>query len=234
MKIIMEIALQRIHDCFNGKLDLSCLDLTEIPSLPDGIVELRCSNNRLTSLPQLPSGLQTLYCSNNQLTSLPPLPSSLKTFICQFNQLTILPPLSTSLDVMVCDLNQLTMLPELPVSLTHLSCDGNQLTSLPSLSDGLEKLYCYDNPLLYLPDLPFTLTGLACELPYSNHLFVSNQLSHESIAQINRENHEWMECQSKVRSMDRCSTYYEELMCVRWHPDRVEYLSTLGYMPDDM
>jgi len=110
----------------------------------------------------------------------------------------------------------------------------NQLTSLPPLSHGLEKLYCSDNPFLTFPDLPFTLTGLACELPHNNKIFVSNDLSYDQIEHLNHKNNEWMEFQSQIRSMERCSIYYEELMHNRWHPDRVEHLRTLGYMPADI
>lgn len=234
IKLNMEIALQRIQDCINGVLDLSNLDLTEIPLLPSSLIELRCGTNRLTFLPELPPSLLRLYCSSNQLTFLPHLPSSLITLTCQFNQLKTLPPLPTTLTMILCDVNQLTTLPELPTQLTYLSCSMNQLTSLPTLSQGLEKLYCSDNLLQILPDLPLTLTGLACELPHTNHIFASNELTPDQIVQLNQENKEWMEYQSKVRCVERCSIYFLELMHNRWHPDRVFHLRKIGYMPKDM
>jgi hypothetical protein len=145
-----------------------------------------------------------------------------------------LPPLPESLVMVLCDVNQLMSLPDLPRQLTYFSCSMNQLTSLPTLSHGLQKLYCSDNPLFTLPDLPLTLTGLACQLPYNDHIFSSNELTPDQIVQLNEENQEWMESQSKVRTMERCLIYYEELMHNRWHPDRVFYLRKIGYMPNDM
>ena len=49
-----------------------------MPTLPQNLEELYCSNNKLTSLPSLPQNLQKLYCSNNKLTLLPTLPQNLK------------------------------------------------------------------------------------------------------------------------------------------------------------
>ena len=73
----MEIALERIRNCVNGVVDLRRLNLTELPPIPEGIIELNCSHNQLTSLPRLPSTLEMFNCSYNQLTSLPALPPSI-------------------------------------------------------------------------------------------------------------------------------------------------------------
>jgi hypothetical protein len=54
------------------------------------------------------------------------------------------------------------------------------------------------------------------------------------IQQLNQENQEWVELQSKKRCIERCSEYYEELMSLQWHPDRVEHLLSMGYIPEDM
>jgi Leucine-rich repeat (LRR) protein len=153
---------------------------------------------------------------------------------CQFNQLTTLPSLPPSLDFMMCDGNQLTVLPELPLHLTYLSCSCNQLTFLPSLPHELNKLYCSSNLLEMIPELPSTLVGLACILPHNGELFISNELTPEQIQLLNQENQTWMEFHSKERCIKRCSSYYEELMHHRWHPDRVIHLYHMGYMPEDM
>jgi hypothetical protein len=36
------------------------------------------------------------------------------------------------------------------------------------------------------------------------------------------------------RCIERCSLYYEELMSLMWHPDRIDYLRHRGYKPDEM
>jgi hypothetical protein len=85
-----------------------------------------------------------------------------------------------------------------------------------------------------LPELPSTIAGLACELPHNGSIYISNEMTPEIVQQINRENQEWMEVQSMDRCIERCSLYYEELMSLRWHPDRVDYLRERGYKPDEM
>jgi Leucine-rich repeat (LRR) protein len=248
----MEIALQRIQERVNGILNLSGLNLTELPPLPEGITVLRCDSNQLTSLPTLPSTLEVLHCHQNHLTSLPELPSltslscshnplfflpslpsSLKQLVCMRNHLTSLPRLPDTLLELCIDYNYITHLPELPSHLTELSCSFNQLTSLPPLP-SLQSLFLFGNLLESLPELPSTLIYMVCILPHNNERFAPERVTPDMIQQVNRENQEWMELQSMKRCMGRCSTYYEELMCVRWHPDRVLHLYAMGYMPEDM
>jgi len=112
----------------DGKtLDLSNLDLIELPELPKGLKYLYCEYNQLTKLPKLPEELVILYCHNNQLTKLPELPKGLK--------------------YLDCDGNKLTELPELPKGLKYLDCDGNKLPY-----DNLEEYWEWfwkENPDLY-------------------------------------------------------------------------------------
>lgn len=124
------------------KLDYSCMGLTELPKLPEGLVELRCHGNRLTVLPELPSSLTKLHCQYNRLTVLPELPPSLTELYCYNNRLTAIPELPVSITTLHCQYNRLSMLPELPPSLTKLYCDENQLVVLPELPTGLIEL-CY-------------------------------------------------------------------------------------------
>ena len=131
----MEIALERIANMRDGRLDLSYLNLTKLPPLPPTLLVLNCGYNQLIELPQLvsedPSTLVALYCGGNQLTELPQLPSTL-----------------VNLD---CTDNQITELPQLPSTLNYLGCDGNQLTKLPQLPLALAVLECSDSPLQYPP-----------------------------------------------------------------------------------
>jgi hypothetical protein len=85
-----------------------------------------------------------------------------------------------------------------------------------------------------MPELPSTLLHLICILPYTKERYAPLRLTYDMIQQLNQENQEWMESQSKVRCMKRCSTYYEELMYRQWHPDRVVHLYSMGYKPEDM
>lgn len=249
----MAIALQRIRQCKDRRLDLSKLELTELPPLPDNLILLRCDSNQLTSLPTLPSTLKVFHCHSNQLTSLPELPPFLESLSCSHNPLSSLPPLPSSLTQLVCmrnyltelpplpygllelcfDYNYITRLPYLPPHLNELSCSYNQLTELPSLP-SLESLYLFSNPLISLPELPSTLIHVVCVLPHNNERFAPLRTTPEMIQQVNQANQEWMELQSMKRCMGRCSTYYEELMHQRWNPERVIPLYHMGYKMEDL
>jgi len=124
--------------------------------------KLSCYGNRLTELPALPENLIELDCAENKLTSLPPLPNTLVELSCWKNKLTSLPPLPAGLDHLWCCLNKFQTLPVLPEGLTYLSCDSNQLTSLPPLPETLTILSCERNRLTSLPPLPMSLTVLRC------------------------------------------------------------------------
>ena len=249
----MELALHRIQQCLDRRLDLSKLGLTELPPLPHDLIVLRCDYNELMSLPALPSSLRVLDCHHNQLSSLPKLPPFLESLSCSNNHITSLPFLPSSLKQLVCNRNHLTALPHLPLflqelafdhneithvpmlpTLTSLSCCWNPLTFLPSLPHGLTSLFCFSTPLEEMPELPSTLVYLVCNLPHTKERYAPPRLTPNMIQSLNRENQEWAESISMERCMKRCSVFYEELMHNRWNPDRVIQLRKMGYNPSDM
>ncbi len=124
------------------------------------VTYLNLSFLNLKNIPCLPSGLTWLYCSHNKLQTLPCLPSGLKHLDCYHNQLQTLPDLPSGLEVLYCSNNQLQTLPCLPGGLKNLDCYHNQLQTLPCLPSGLEYLWCYNNQLQTLPCLPNTLIRL--------------------------------------------------------------------------
>ena len=130
--------------------------------LPNSLIRLYCSYNKLTSLPDLPNSLEELLCIGNQLISPLKLPNSLIRLYCSYNKLTLLPNLPNSLKELRCFGNQLKSLPKLTDSLQVLNCFNNQLTSLPPLPNSLKELYCCNNYLKSLPDLPNSLRELSC------------------------------------------------------------------------
>ncbi len=123
-----DIAIERVTEWINHSLitfdykrtlDLSYLQLTQLPTLPDKLQYLLCDNNELTELPTLPTNLKLLYCDNNLLTSLPSLP--------------------INLEKLLCGNNPLTNLPSLPSTLVRLSCFNCNINFL-KLPDALEVL----------------------------------------------------------------------------------------------
>lgn len=150
---------------FTALKNLSCVSnsLTNLPPLPNSILEIDCSMNPLSQLPILPSSLSYLSCYNCQLTSLPStFPASLIYFNCSNNSLAGLPVLPNSLVSLYCSSNQLTSLPLLPSSLLYVDCSNNQLTQLPVLPVTLSRINCSFNQLTSLPQLPFNLNVLNC------------------------------------------------------------------------
>ena len=66
--------------------------MTELPELPDSLIELWCYNNNLSELPELPISLKELWCGSNKLTELPELPDSLIKLACCYNNIKYLSP----------------------------------------------------------------------------------------------------------------------------------------------
>jgi Leucine-rich repeat (LRR) protein len=174
--------LKRAAEWTSGRLDLSNIDLTELPPLPADLTYLNCDYNKLTSLSGLPAGLTELNCSDNQLIALSGLPSGLTRLVCSSNPfaslpifpesllelsitnigLTVLPPLPSNLKYLCCTHNKLKYLSGLPDSLIILDCGSNKLVTLPDLPTSLIRLDCGANKLLSLPDLPASLRALDC------------------------------------------------------------------------
>lgn len=151
------------------ELDLSCLELRELPEAIAFLTQLRVLNLHNNQLSQLPEAiasltqLQRFSLDNNQLRELPETIASLtqlQGLNLHNNQLTELPEALASLThLQEFDLsnNQLTELPEAIASLTELqwlSLDNNQLRELPETITSLTQLqevYLSNNPLN--PDL---------------------------------------------------------------------------------
>jgi hypothetical protein len=66
-------------------LDLSRLNLTVYPPIPNSVKHFTCSGNSHAALPDLPASLKYLDCQVNQLTTIPELPASLKNILCDYN-----------------------------------------------------------------------------------------------------------------------------------------------------
>ncbi|MEH2250889.1 leucine-rich repeat domain-containing protein [Nostoc sp.] len=160
------------------ELDLSDMELSEIPEAIASLTQLQTfdlSGNKLTELPEAIASLtqlQELNLSDNQLTELPEAIASLtqlQTLNLSYNQLTELPEAIASLtqlqELNLSD-NQLTELPEAIASLTQLqelNLSDNQLTELPEAIASLTQLqvlYLNDNQLTELPEVIASLTQL--------------------------------------------------------------------------
>ncbi|WP_296841399.1 leucine-rich repeat domain-containing protein [Thiofilum sp.] len=185
-KTLKEMALERIEECRrtrSPKLDLSELDLAEIPEMVfelEWLEELDVSGDwesrgSLRSIPaqiaQL-TQLTTLTISFNQFNDLGWLQyvPHLQSLDCSFNPLTALQGLEHTphLQSLDCSYNQLTSLQGLvhTPQLQSLDCSSNQLTSLQGLVTLplLQSLHCGGNQLTSLQGLVHTpqLQSLDC------------------------------------------------------------------------
>ena len=159
----------KLYDIFNlpknfvvkGDLDLSYMDLTELPDLSTVTVlgDFMCDHNQLTTLSGAPQSVGGDFsCDYNQLTTLSGAPQSVGgIFYCDYNQLTSLvgAPKSVGGDFS-CDYNQLTTLSGAPQSVGgNFSCDHNQLTTLSGAPQSVGgNFYCDHNQLTNLEDVP--------------------------------------------------------------------------------
>ncbi len=130
----------KLYDIYNlpknfvvkGDLDLSDMELTELPDLSTVTVlgKFDCSNNQLTSLTGAPESVGGYFvCNHNKLTSLTGAPESVGgDFFCSYNQLTSLEHAPKSVGGhFMCIYNQFGA----PKSVGgYFYCEGNQLTSL--------------------------------------------------------------------------------------------------------
>ena len=142
-------------------LDLSNMDLTELPPLPAYVMYLNCSHNKLTTLEGLPSNLMVLECEYNDIVTLGDLPLELQTLQVHNCLLEALPALPPTLRHLLCGNNNLRTLPALPIFLLTLSCHSNKLRVLPALPSALERLVAVNNEMATLPPLPAGLTTLS-------------------------------------------------------------------------
>ncbi len=154
---------QEMEELDRKTLNLSGIELEELPEIPEGVQILKCGQNNLTKITKLPDSLLVLNCYDNQLTELPArLPSGLIHLNCQINKLKSLPPLPSTLQTLMCSSNQITELPDFsPDSqLKELSYSFAPLEKIGSLPPGLEVLEVNNTNLRSLPKLPRTLRTL--------------------------------------------------------------------------
>ena len=93
--IINRIEIVNGQKTIQGNVDLSDLNLTELPNLSDVVVigDFFCAyNNKLTTLQGAPQYIgRNFHCHNNNLTTLQGSPEYVKgDFYCSYNKLTIL------------------------------------------------------------------------------------------------------------------------------------------------
>ena len=86
-------------------------NLTALPTLPQQLEFMNCSDNQIGTLPALPDSMTGLFCNNNPLSCLPVLPNTMENISCSGTSITCLPNIPTSLmnvtgvSTTVCNVN---------------------------------------------------------------------------------------------------------------------------------
>lgn len=122
--------------------------------LPKSLKSLNCQRNCLEMLPELPEGLINLQCSNNKLTKLPQLPSTLKILCCDNNHIECLASLPDNLGIIIANNNKIQKISNFPKYLYRFECDNNELKYLPELNENLICFLVSCNKLIDFPNLP--------------------------------------------------------------------------------
>ena len=117
--------------------------ITELPELPEGLIELQINFSLIKELPKLPSSLRILNCSHNKnLVKISDLPEGLQDMICVYN-------------------SSLENLPDLPNSLKYLDCSNNNLKSLPfNINNPNLNVIWNNNPIYNVLNSPRTALEL--------------------------------------------------------------------------
>ena len=133
-----------------------------IPTMPNTLDTLICSDIQLGTLPPLPDSLKYLECTLNNLSAMPSFPSTLKYLDFSDNNLSgAIPVLPEGLEYLNGRQNHINYVPNFPASLKYINLDGTwYLTSLPPLPEGLLYLSVVDANLTTLPPIPKSLTWL--------------------------------------------------------------------------
>lgn len=153
----------RIKECLDsgGKtLDLSHLNLTKLPKLPEKIIQnvkyLFLAENKLNEIDDLShfNKLSVVDLCNNTLTKIPTMPFKLKELLIKYNSINNITNLNECyyLRRLDCSHNEIVEIPYIK-SLEILICDYNKIHNLKSF-DHLIKLSCSHNVIQELPSLP--------------------------------------------------------------------------------
>ena len=178
-------------------LNCSENNLLEIKDLPENIIEITCSKNKLEKL-DLPESIVTIDFSDNNLSKFH-LSNNINLLQCQRNNLSEL-ILSESIESLDCSTNYLKNL-NLVESLIYLDCSNNFIENL-NLVESLKTLHCSNNLIENLGILPINLEYLDC----SNNIIKNLGILPKKLKILNCLNNE-------LKFLNKLPEFLEELNC---------------------
>lgn len=150
---------------FFDELDILTVNyhpVTNIPFLPQDLIQLNAAYCQLTTITNLPSTLEKLEITSNNLTSLPPLPSGLITYYrSSMSSLPIETSLPSTVETYYVQQCSVVNLPPLPAGLKALSIGSNPNINIPIFPNGLDILGIKSLNLTSLPPIPNSVTYLS-------------------------------------------------------------------------
>lgn len=163
----------------NGNIDLSHMDLTELPDLSTVIVRgaFDCSRNMLKSLNGAPKKVERFDCSFNVLQSLEFGPKKARFYNCSWNRLKDLVGAPEEVEEFICSYNDLESLNGGMKKALVYDCSMNKLKSLTGAPHEVADFKCSFNELKSLVNGPKKVNNYKC----SNNdrlISVENSIEH--------------------------------------------------------
>jgi len=151
-------------------LVLDDLELTKVPDLPQNVLILSLSGNKLKSLENLPKSLKVLdvesnNIGNNTILKIDHLPNTLESLKISNNNIqniTHLPNSLTHLEAVNCNISYIKSFPK---NMKHILLSQNNLEEIPELPNGLQALDVEMNPIQKLGRIPKSIVVLRYDEP---------------------------------------------------------------------
>lgn len=137
------------------ELNLSRLNLTELPPLPDTVRRLNCGWNPIKSLHNLPRDLRKLNCNSTEITHFENVPPFLRCLECGDTKLTHFGNLPNTLRRVDCSFTSLKNLDGLPDSVRYIRAEEcNNLENVHTFPAELLRISFNDSCIKSLANIP--------------------------------------------------------------------------------
>jgi hypothetical protein len=160
---ILEERLEEIRNTPKKTLDLTWLDLTELPEIPEKVKRLYCGSNPITKIGKLPKGLKVLNCSDSFITKFENIPDSVREVICSKTYIESFDGLPDSVESITADYcEELKDINYFPSELKKFYSQRTSIRNIKYFPNKLKILELYDTDIENIPELPESLKVFDC------------------------------------------------------------------------
>jgi len=141
----------KIFDCSDN-------DLSDMPSMNDGLEKIDFSSNRLMSIPYFPDSVTYICGTSNKIKNVFFLPSSLQYLELRDNHIsTVSCPLPQGLITLDFAENLITEMPVFPRNIQEINLNNNRITEFGAIPDSVKSIDISNNclqedPRIFIPD----------------------------------------------------------------------------------